>query len=196
MAGGFSIKVNNMAKVLEGIASLEGKAVKVLEKELDAFGLSVVGTAKSLAPADEGLLRNSISYNRRGLTVSIMAAAGYAAYMEFGTKGHAAKYVARLPREWQTFAAQYKGGGGGSLDDFIMAIMDWVKRKKISGTYSTKTKNRTGAKGARDFEDAEVAYGIALAILRNGVKPHPFLYPAYEKARIELIKSLKRNFNL
>lgn len=177
-----------MAEVLSGIASLEGKAVKVLEKELDAFGLNVVGTAKRLAPADEGHLRNSISYQRTGLTVEITVAANYAAYLEFGTKGHAAKYVARLPKDWQTFAAQYKGGGGGGLDDFLLSIRDWVKRKKLY-------RSSKGSKRAENEIDG-LAYIIALRILQNGVKPHPFLYPAFEQGRADLIKNLKRNFNL
>lgn len=185
-----------MDKVLEAINSLGGKAEKILEKEIHAFGLNVVGTAKALAPADEGHLRNSISNDRKGLTVKVVVAANYAAYLEFGTKGYASRYVTSLPKEWQTFAAQYKGGGGGNLDDFLLSIIDWVKRKRISGTYSVKTKNRTGAKGGRDFEDAEVAYAIALAILRKGIKPHPYLYPAYEKGRVELVKNLSKNFNL
>jgi hypothetical protein len=70
--------------------------------------------------------------------------------------------------------------------------MDWVRSKQLSGTYSVKTQRRTGAKDKRNFEDADVAYPIALAIIRKGIKAQPYLYPATVTANDNLIKKIKK----
>lgn len=150
-----------------------------IEKEMDAFGQGTVNDAKRLAPVDEGKLRNSITYQkiiRRALIeVEIIVATDYAAYIEFGTRGFAAKYVARLPKEWKEFAAKFRGPGGGSFDEFVMRLTRWVRIKGI----------------ARGKDIDQAAYRIALSILRKGIKEHPFVKPAVEHNRIELLKRLK-----
>lgn len=155
------------------------KIVEQIEDELNAFGQGTVNDAKRLAPVDEGHLRNSITFSPTSkgnmVEVEIIAATDYAAYIEFGTGKFAAKYVATLPKEWKEFAAKFKGPGGGSFDEFVMRLTRWVRLKGI-------------AKG-KDVDQA--AYNIALYILRNGIKPHPFLYPSVEKNRIKLLINLK-----
>ena len=141
----------------------------IVEDELYAFGLETVAMAKTLAPVDEGFLRNSITFEKMGLTVEIVVAANYAAYLEFGTRAFAAAYVATLPTEWQAFATQFKGGGG-SFEDFFMNIVEWVRRKGI---------------------EPEAAYPIAKKILRFGIAAKPFLYPAIEVNKKILIENLK-----
>jgi HK97 gp10 family phage protein len=138
-------------------------------QEILAFALNVVNDAKMNAPVDEGFLRNSIAFEEDNLSVTIIVACNYAAYLEFGTRAFAAAYVSSLPAEWSEYAAQFKGGGGmGS--DFMTRIMEWVQRKGI---------------------DAKAAYPIALKILREGVRPHPFFVPAVEKNKIMLENNLK-----
>lgn len=163
-----------------------------IEKEMDDFGKATVNDAKRLAPVDEGSLRQSITYRkiiaRSAIEIEMIVASDYAAYIEFGTKGFAAKYVATLPKEWKEFASRYKGPGGGSFDEFVMRLTRWVRLKKIGATYnvSTKKKNRQSKASLES-----TAYAIALSIMRNGIRQHPFLYPAVEKNRIELLKRLK-----
>lgn len=189
----FNIKVQGLdattSKIKGKVKSIETQ----VQNKLTEFALHTVADASRNVPVDEGHLKNSIKPEISKLKVSVVVAANYAAYVEFGTKGFAAQYVSSLPSEWQAFAAQFKGGGGGgSIEEFILRIMDWVKRKGIAGTYSVKTQKRTKASGkGQDFEDAEVAYPIALSILRKGIRAHPFLYPAFEKNRIELIREMK-----
>lgn len=137
------------------------------------FGTKVEMDAKRDAPADEGKLRNSINTVYKNGQVAITVTADYAAYMEFGTRKFAAKYVATLPQEWKTYAATFKGGTGGGFERFIKAIMAWVKRKGI---------------------DDKAAYPIALKILREGVRPQPFLYPAVKKHTPELQKDIQNIF--
>jgi hypothetical protein len=89
--------------------------------------------------------------------MKVGAATIYAAFLEFGTRKYAAQYVASLPADWKSYAATFKGSSGGSFDELLKAIMGWVKRKGI---------------------DSDAAYPIALKIIREGIKPKPFLYPA------------------
>lgn len=148
---------------------LKDDALQIINDELEAFGLRTVNDAKINAPVDEGFLRNSITYEKSNLIVEIIVAANYAAYLEFGTRSFAAEYVSTLPPTWQEFAAKFKGGGGG-FDDYFRNILEWCKRKGI---------------------DKEAAYPIAISILRNGIKPHPYLYPAIEANLIKLKERLK-----
>lgn len=172
-----------------------------IDGELEGFGFETVGMAKALAPSDEGFLRNSITFDKTPLNVEIVVACNYAAYLEFGTRVFAAEYVSSLPGDWQAFAAQYKGGGGGSFEEFVMRLTEWVHRKGlgaggpgkpigVAGTYSIKTGKRTGNKNTQAEQDKSAAYAIARKILRVGIRPHPFLYPAVQENLIKLKQRL------
>lgn len=181
---------------------LKDGVAQIVNDELNAFGIETVAMAKQLAPVDEGFLRNSITFEKKPLAVEIIVAANYAAYLEFGTRAFAADYVSSLPPDWQSFAAQFKGGGGGSFEEFVMRLTEWVHRKGlgagglgkpigVTGTYSVKTGKRTGNKVTQASEDKSAAYRIALSILRKGIRPHPFLYPSVELNKEKLISNLK-----
>lgn len=167
-----NINIKDLDKAIGKLNSIPKEAENVINNEFKAFGLATAGDAKRLAPVDEGYLRNHISAVNENLKVSIVVNAVYAAYQEFGTKAFAAAYVSSLPATWQEFAVQFQGSAKG-FKDFFTAIMDWVKRKGI---------------------DESAAYPIARKILREGVKPHPYLIPAFEKNKIDLINHLKEQF--
>ena len=196
ITGDFEGKFNN----------LEEKVRKEVDDELNAFGEHTVTDAKNNITnnktVDEGTLRNSITFEKKPLSVEIVVAVNYAAYIEFGTRQFAAAYVSSLPPDWQAFAAQFKGGGGGSFQEFVMRLTEWVHRKGlgaggpgkpigVTGTYSIKTGKRTGNKVTQANEDKSAAYRIALSILRKGIRARPFLFPAVEKNKEILINNLK-----
>ncbi len=144
-----------------------------MSNELNRWALLTQADAKRLTPVDEGHLRNSIGVNRaepNNLKASVIVAANYAAYIEFGTRSFAAAYVASLPSNWQQYAATFRGKTGATYNDFIFRLMGWMKRKGI---------------------DENAAYVIARKILRNGIRPQPFLFPAVQKNLLELEKRLK-----
>ena len=58
----------------------------------------------------------------------------------------------------------------------LRAIVNWVKRKGITGTYSVNTRRRTGSKINQIAEDYSSAWPIAMSILKHGVRPHPFFF--------------------
>ena len=189
---GITLKLSGLDEVLKKLD------VKKLEREITGeliyFGTQVSLDAKNNVEnngtTDRGDLAGSIDFKSdHPLSVSIFANKDYAAYIEFGTRKFAASYVATLPPDWQTFAAQYKGGGGGSFQEFLMRITEWVKRKGFAAAV-TKSGNKSKSVNSVNGEK-EAAYRIALSILRNGIKAQPFLFPAFEKNRPELIKNLK-----
>ena len=172
MPGGLTVELKGMDKAL---AKLDMKKISQdIEAELHNFGALVKVDAITLVPVDEGHLKQSIFFEPKPMAVEIGARADYAAYVEFGTRKFAASYVASLPSDWQGFAAQYKGPGGGSFEQFVMDLVRWCRVHGI---------------------DEKAAYPIARKILINGTRPQPYLYPAFEKNKIELIKNLKKLLN-
>jgi HK97 gp10 family phage protein len=193
---GFKIQLDGLDEVLK---RLDISHVRdEVKRELVTFGKNVEKTAKDLAPVDEGYLKSKIYHEvtdeGNKINVEVGCNADYAAYVEFGTRKYAAAYVATLPPDWRAFAAQYKGkGSGGSFNDFVMAIMAWVERKGIG---SLKTKSGNKSKSAASYDAMQqAAYWIALNIIRNGIKPHPFLYPAVRDNSKLLIDRLRQLLN-
>ena len=167
MAGSV-IKIEGLEKTL---ARFDVKKYEPqIQQSFDKFGLRVELAAKQAVPVDEGRLKGSIFQQPGRLSSTFGASADYASFQEFGTRKFAAAYIATLPKDWQSFALQYKGGGGGTFADFVSSLVGWCKRHGLS---------------------EKLAYPIALKILRNGMKPQPFLYPAFNKAKDQLIKDLQ-----
>jgi HK97 gp10 family phage protein len=188
---GFTVKLEGFDEALKKLDV--SKLKSDIQDELNAFGLDVEQDAKQLAPVDEGRLKNAIYWKpvteAGKISVEVGCAVDYAAYLEFGTRKFAAAYVGSLPTDWKVLAAQYKGKGGGSFHDMVVALTQWVLRKGIS---ATKTKSGNNSKSQDSLEGQyRAAYNIAKWILINGIKPHPFLFPAVEKNRTKLLDRLK-----
>lgn len=190
MANALTIDISQFTKAVEKINKFGKIAADGVDDILNANAQDIVTKAKQLAPVDIGGMHTSISAdNSKFLEKHITVNAFYAAFVEFGTGKYAAQYVSTLPATWQEYALQFKGQkGGGTLDDFIMKMIEWVKRKGIHGL--TKSGNRKTGKKA-DADAYNIAYVIVISILRNGIRPHPFLFPAYEQHRPEIIKEIE-----
>jgi HK97 gp10 family phage protein len=186
-----TIKLKGFDKTIKDVQNLATDANKNAKIALVDFGTRVETEAKRNAPADEGKLRSSINsvFDNKTFTVKITVATDYAAYQEFGTRKFAAAYVGTLPQEWRTYAATFKGKTGGSMDEFIQAIMAWVKRKGI-GADTTKSGNVSSSASSLDKQQ-QAAYWIAINILQNGIKPKKFLYEAVK----DNLPKLQSDFN-
>lgn len=174
-----TIDIKGLNETLKMFTEFPAKAEKTIDNEFKSFGINVVSDAKILAPTNLGQLKNAISSYSSRLQVTIAVNVDYAAYLEFGTKAFAAAYVGTLPATWQEFAIQFKGKSGGNFAQLIKAIMQWVKDKGIA----------TG----KDVQNA--AYLISRSIIQKGIRPHPYLIPAFEKNKIELINNIKNALN-
>jgi hypothetical protein len=169
----FSIQITGLDDAIRRLQTYPDRVQKQLKGELKLAAEEVRKLAIKDAPGDQGRLRQSITVSDQGgLTNTTTASVPYAAFQEWGTK----KYVS-VPTELSAYAATFKGksvgSGGVKLDEAILA---WVKRKKIAGTYSVKTQRRTGGKARREQEDKQVAFLIARKIARDGIRAHPFFF--------------------
>ena len=150
-----------------------GNSVKIdLSREINASALTIQNQAKKKAPVNFGQLRNGIVLVKDSdLTFTIESKASYSPYVEFGTGGKVS-----VPTDFQAYAQTFRGGKGGKFKDMVEALALWVKRKGIG--------NGKNDKG--------LAYVIALNILRKGLRPQPFLIPAYKEELPKLLQRLKK----
>lgn len=185
--GGFVIKVEGLEKTL---ARFNGKNYEPqIQAAFDKFGVRVETEAKTLAPVDEGLLRNSMFSIPDKLGVIVGCSVNYAAYLEFGTRRFAAEYVSTLPATWRELAATTRGGGGGTFNQFVERLTLWVIRKGFAADVTASgNRSKSVSSIARQHQ---VAYLIARKILREGIRPHPFLYPAVQSQTPRLLEDLK-----
>jgi len=183
---GFSLDISGVKQIQDAIKRIDEKATKGLSDEMATASTNIQKAAKRNAPGNFGKLRQSIQVDTGNtLFKSVFSTVAYAPYVEFGTK----KKV-NIPSGWETFAAQYKGKGKGDYYDFLQAILLWVKRKKLA----QKTNAATGRRSTKKSDLLKVAESVAWHIIKNGVKPQPFMIPAYEAEKPKLIKRLKNLF--
>ena len=90
--------------------------------------------------------------------------------MEFGTGGKV-----NIPKGFEQLASGFKGKKAGTFKDMVQALTLWVRRKGIGGG-----------------KDKSVAYAIAISILRKGMRPQPFLIPAFEIEKPKMINNIKK----
>jgi len=97
-----------LSKKLDKMRAFESKTVS---NELGKTGLEIVRLAKRAAPVDKGALKQSISTQRSGKSVNVVAAANYAPYVEFGTGGRVDLTDMTELGIPESYAAQFKGKG-------------------------------------------------------------------------------------
>lgn len=176
MTAGLNINYGDLLKGENGFIAMSAALEKGIDDALNGAALEIEVTAKRLAPKDRGTIAQMISANISGhLEKEVNVNAFYAAWIEFGTGKYAAAYVSTLPAEWKAYASQFRGKSGGTFDEMIERLSEWVRRKGIATAKDAK----------------KVGYLIARSILRNGVRPHPFLYPAFEQQRPLIIQDIE-----
>ena len=177
---------------LKAVQVLIEKTAKDLSKNADAIISSnvdiMVANAKKDAPVDMGLLKGGITKQKNGNADYTMTSnASYSPYIEFGTKGR----YQPIPG---VDASEFKGKGGKKGGKgFYDSILAWVKRKKIAGVYSVKTKKRVGSAIEKQIEDEQTAWAIYLSIIRHGVKPHPFFFKQKEEREPAIIRQIEQS---
>lgn len=166
-------RVNGLNKLLKQIDELGAEANKMAVAVVQSTADGVVTQAKRNAPANLGKLRQSIgkTEEKGGFQAKIFAGEKYAPYIEFGT----GTYVS-VPPELQSLALQFKGKGSGSFEAFLQAIKDWVRQKGIG-------------------DPEKIAYPIAMSILRKGIRPQPFIYPAFVEGRKKLTVTMRKAYH-
>jgi len=166
-------------KLIQKFHKLDEKVKVNLKDEVNASALRIQSNAKKNAPVNLGSLRNSIYLKQQSDNKKFVYIVGtdvsYAPYVEFGTGGKV-----RIPAGYSDYASQFKGKKGGKFKEMVLALMEWVQKKGIASGKQSKS----------------VAYAIAINILRKGLRPQPFLIPAFEAEKTKLkskIKEILRN---
>lgn len=188
-----ALKITGLDAKLKFFDKLPKELEVGIGNEIKAWAANTAADAARRAPKNEGFLRNSIKPSYTKLHGKVTVGADYGAYLEFGTRKFAAQYVASLPQDWKTFAASFKGSGGGSFEELVMRITRWVKQKGIGHTFdvSTHRRVRIGRQTAAQTDYA-TAYAIALKIVRYGIPAQPYLYPAVVENTKILVDNIKK----
>lgn len=105
------INQNDLLKLKNKLDKMRAFESKTLSNELGKTGLDIVRMAKRAAPVDKGALKQSISTQRSGKSVNVVAAANYAPYVEFGTGGSVDLTDMTELGIPESYAAQFKGKG-------------------------------------------------------------------------------------
>jgi HK97 gp10 family phage protein len=171
-----TIDIANIGNVNKRFEKLNQDIKTNIKNEVNASALKIQSDAKKLAPVNLGTLRNTIylaeeSKSNNQYVFGVGASASYAAYVEFGTGGKVS-----IPNGYQDYATQFKGKSGGKFKDMVLALTEWVLKKGIASGKQSRS----------------VAYAIALSILRKGIRPQPFLIPAFEAEKPKLIQRIEK----
>jgi HK97 gp10 family phage protein len=205
---GFTMEVKGLDAAIKRIDAI-GRGVKQkADKAMLAFANDVVRDAKATlqrsGTSNNGQLANSIHSAKTGeMRVTITVGKHYGAFIEFGTRKYAQRYVATLPQDWQAFAAKFKGGGQGTFDELVLAIYQWVRDRQIMpkqrqyeqgdsyGPGGKLRKARKKKKSDKETQQQQLAYAIAVKIVRHGIRAQPYLYPNIKKHQPALQKLLR-----
>lgn len=167
-------RLGNLSTALKDEVLDEFEATTEDIRNLSIQNLNASGTG------DQGHLRASMQILRNGelQTVEFLIEAFYAPFLEFGTKTR----VANLSGDWAAYAATFRGKKNGTLAEFKQNMRDWVKRKGITPYNSSMTQDQLS-----DF--------FTYKILKFGLRPRPYLRPAFEQATRDLAARIANILN-
>jgi len=192
----FKVSISGFKELERQFLAAPAEVKKLVSAEIQSAAADWVAGARRDAPIDQGALKGATTYFMRSeLQAEVVAQKFYAPFMEFGTKG---KY--RPIEGTEQIAAAFKGYKGGDFQEFLRNIVRWLSRKgkdpvtSRHGTYSVKTRKRSGSKVNQIAEDYAAAWPIAMSILKHGVKPHPFFFKQREIVWPKMIDRLERQF--
>lgn len=172
--------------LLDRLKRAPGLLVQEVSRELKDSADRIAGGAQRDAPVDEGALRRGITNHKVSDTeYMITSAARQSPFIEWGTKRRV-----KIPSALQQYAAQFRGGGGGSAEEALKAIMGWVRRKGIKFDNATRFKSGQRKGQNRQLSLEQTAYIIFHYIMINGIKPQPFFFDKLTKEEPVLIKNI------
>lgn len=161
--------VTGVSDLIQRLTRTGDQGSRIAKASVSVIADMIVADAKRNAPADLGTIRQNIGQNTiqdgEKVTATIFSAAPESAFQEFGTGGKV-----DVPTEMAEIALTFKGKSGGSFIEFVKALTDWLRRHGI---------------------DEKAAYPAARKILLQGLKPQPFLYPAYVANKSKLLPMLQ-----
>jgi HK97 gp10 family phage protein len=164
VAKGFTIE----ARGLKELKKKFGKIPENVANEVDgvlAYGANeFVNRAVNDAPVDQSELRQKISAKREAVMWhEVVSGAEHSAWVEWGTRSRV-----QVPAELQSYAAQFKGGGGKK--GAKQAIYEWCRRNGIP---------------------EEAWFSIYKKIMTVGITPQPFFFKQVPAVQAAVQKKLQ-----
>ena len=161
------MEIKGVNTVIANLRKYGKEAEKDIQGVTEQVARNIEKNAKQSAPANYGKLGQSIITEKVNLTTyKVVVNAPYGAYMEFGTGTKV-----NVPSELASVAKQFKGKKMGNFKTALEDIKQWCRSKGI---------------------DEKAAYPILAKILKVGIAPRPFLYPAYLVGKAEYLDKLKK----
>lgn len=74
----------------------------------------------------------------------------------------------------------------------LQPLVEWVRIKRLAGSYSVKTRQRLGSKALQQQQNIAVARAVQVKIARRGTKARPFFFPAIEAKKDEVLRLIER----
>lgn len=161
-----------MRELFRDLDRLEKDSEEITKRTIEDVVNMMITEAKARAPRDLGRLIDSIDKENKdnGWTFVFFVGEVYGAFQEFGTGARV-----QVPTELQDVASSLKGYSSGNFSDFLKSIEEWCQRKGI---------------------DKKAAWVIAVSILKRGLDPQPFFYPAYVNNKDKILPLLEQKFKL
>jgi HK97 gp10 family phage protein len=127
----FGVNLTGLKDVQDALKAIDDKLKNDVGNEIKASSLTIMSSAKRLAPIDLGFLRGQISYEPiNDLTYEVQAKAKYSAYIEFGTGGQV-----NVPAGYEELAILFKGKGRRTINirpqPFLIPSFEVEKPKLI-----------------------------------------------------------------
>jgi HK97 gp10 family phage protein len=168
-----------------------------IDAEMSASATNIAKAASAKAPKGRGKLGGAVKEDiTQPFSKKIVVHSNYAAFQEFGT----GKKVS-VPAGFEAVASGFKKKmDGATFAKFVENIEGWMKRKGITAA-TLITQVKSGARrgqfkkvggDAQKAANKHLAYIIAINILKNGLKPQPFLIPAFLDEKPKLIKKINQ----
>jgi HK97 gp10 family phage protein len=161
----FKLTLKGNKAVLKGLEKVRKESIKKIEQEVGESADQIRNGAVTNAPVNDGFLKGSISVQKDKLNARIEVGANYGAYIEFGTG-----MKVQVPAGLEDYARSFQDKGQGNWQEFEQNMIQWLKKKGI---------------------EEEALYPIMASIYRNGINAKPFLFPAFEAERPQLVKRIK-----
>lgn len=183
-----SVRIRGLDHLVSRLNDYPAKMSKAVDRELSAGAIEVAGLGAELAPVDEGRLKQGQNaVTSEFLSKQVVNNVFYAPYVEFGTGRKT-----QVPAGLESVAAKFKGPAGrGNFEQMVDSLMGWVRRKGLAGTFSTKTRRRTGSPLRQAIQERQLAIFLAKRILRNGIRPQPFFFRALDALEPEIVKKVE-----
>lgn len=166
-ADGIGFSSAELQRFRQQFRKFSAKKVKKLQDATMLSGYNIQKGAKERVPRYQSRLHNSLRVlqAQNKLSVKVWTDVEYAAFVEFGTKSKVS-----IPAEIAQYAAQFKGSLKGSFSDLYEQMKVWVKRHGMPES---------------------AAFPVAIQIAKLGVKPQPYLYPAFKEERPKYIEAIR-----